>query len=342
MDTWVLRLGHRPARDERLSTHLCLVARAFGAQGVMITTEDGTLAERVDGITQRFGGPFQVRSGVKPARELSQWPGKVIHLTMYGQSLGAVTPTLRRWVRASEPLLVVVGATKVPPYVYERADLNLAVGHQPHSEVAALALVLDRLHPNWEALEPVGPTTVTDAKAGKCVGWVPDPAGCLELLEREEAPPWVAPHGQAVATLALAIAQRIPGVRWGLVEAGALLHDWGRAKSQGIDHGYQGGLLARHAGLSPALEHIITTHIGAGLTRREARRMGLPEGNYLPRTMEAKIVAAADNLHSGTRRRSLATAVEQLVSKGHLDSAHRVERLHNSLTRRAGKKIESL
>jgi len=63
---------------------------------------------------------------------------------MYGlpvqEEMGAVRESHR-----SVPLLVVVGAEKVPWDVYEAADWNLAVTNQPHSEVASLAVFLDRL-----------------------------------------------------------------------------------------------------------------------------------------------------------------------------------------------------
>jgi tRNA (cytidine56-2'-O)-methyltransferase len=49
-------------------------------------------------------------------------------------------------IRASpRDKLVVVGGPKVPAEVFDLADYNVAVGHQPHSEVAALAVFLDRL-----------------------------------------------------------------------------------------------------------------------------------------------------------------------------------------------------
>ena len=48
-------------------------------------------------------------------------------------------------VRKPEKLVVVVGGEKVPSSVYEMADFNIAVGSQPHSEVAALAICLDRI-----------------------------------------------------------------------------------------------------------------------------------------------------------------------------------------------------
>ena len=42
-------------------------------------------------------------------------------------------------------ILVVVGAEKVPIAIYEKADYNVSIGSQPHSEVSALAILLDRI-----------------------------------------------------------------------------------------------------------------------------------------------------------------------------------------------------
>ncbi|MCC6052717.1 MAG: tRNA (cytidine(56)-2'-O)-methyltransferase, partial [Desulfurococcaceae archaeon] len=33
---YVLRYGHRPERDKRVTTHVALVARAFGASGFIL------------------------------------------------------------------------------------------------------------------------------------------------------------------------------------------------------------------------------------------------------------------------------------------------------------------
>jgi tRNA (cytidine56-2'-O)-methyltransferase len=63
---------------------------------------------------------------------------------MYGLSVQEEMGAVREAHR-SGPLLVVVGAEKVPWDVYEAADWNLAVTNQPHSEVASLAVFLDRL-----------------------------------------------------------------------------------------------------------------------------------------------------------------------------------------------------
>ncbi|EQD65768.1 tRNA 2'-O-methylase, partial [mine drainage metagenome] len=69
------------------------------------------------------------------------WDGAVVHLTMYGIPIDRAAPRIRRHSR----VLIVVGGAKVPPQLYRLASYNVAVGHQPHSEVAALAIALDRL-----------------------------------------------------------------------------------------------------------------------------------------------------------------------------------------------------
>jgi tRNA (cytidine56-2'-O)-methyltransferase len=69
-------------------------------------------------------------------------PGVAVHLTMYGEPFRQAIPRIRR----DRPLVVIVGGAKVPGDVYKYSQYNLAVGNQPHSEVAALALFLDAWH----------------------------------------------------------------------------------------------------------------------------------------------------------------------------------------------------
>jgi tRNA (cytidine56-2'-O)-methyltransferase len=135
----VLRIGHRPQRDKRITTHVCLVARAFGADTIIVDRKDVTLQETISKISERWGGAFSV--SFRPWRKvLSSWEGLIVHLTMYGLPLEEEIPA----IRTHNNILVVVGAEKVPREVYEMADYNLSVTNQPHSEVAALALFLDR------------------------------------------------------------------------------------------------------------------------------------------------------------------------------------------------------
>jgi tRNA (cytidine56-2'-O)-methyltransferase len=143
MEIHILRLGHRPARDKRISTHVALTARAFGARGIVVSTKDVELEESVLDVAGRFGGEFEVRTGVKWKAYLRDFDGTKVHLTMYGVHVDDALPRIK--AEAKEKVLIVVGAEKVPADVYQMADFNVAVGNQPHSEVAALAVFLDRL-----------------------------------------------------------------------------------------------------------------------------------------------------------------------------------------------------
>ena len=86
-----------------------------------------------------------------------------------------------------------------------------------------------------------------------------------------------------------------------LVEIGALLHDLGRAQTHSMDHAVIGARLAEKHGLDPAIISIIKKHIGAGIMPDEAKMLGLPDDDYIPRTWEEKIVAHADNMVKGTQ-----------------------------------------
>ncbi|MGQ0797603.1 MAG: tRNA (cytidine(56)-2'-O)-methyltransferase [Methanobacteriota archaeon] len=136
----VLRLGHRPARDKRVTTHVALTARAFGADRILVSARDAALERTVNAVTRRFGGDFAIETGVPWRRALRDAVGTKVHLTMYGLPLDEALPKLD-----GADLTIVVGAEKVPKDVYRLVDWNVAVGHQPHSEVAALAVFLDRL-----------------------------------------------------------------------------------------------------------------------------------------------------------------------------------------------------
>ncbi len=136
----VLRICHRISRDKRITTHVALVARAFGADKIIIDTKDNKIEDNVRSICARFGGDFEIESGVDKRKIIKEWGGVIVHLTMYGDELEKSVSQIDK----NDDLLVIVGAEKVPPYFYEIADFNISVGNQPHSEVAALAIFLDR------------------------------------------------------------------------------------------------------------------------------------------------------------------------------------------------------
>lgn len=140
----VLRLGHRPGRDDRMTTHVGLTARALGAERIVFPDNATDAMQTARDVTERFGGPFEVESTDSPLGVVRSWDGVIVHLTMYGEPLQKRIEDVRRACDASE-LLVVLGAEKVSFEVYEAADWNVGVTNQPHSEVAALAVFLDRL-----------------------------------------------------------------------------------------------------------------------------------------------------------------------------------------------------
>ena len=145
----VLRLGHRRDRDKRITSHLGLTARAFGANEIHLAGEiDPSALETWNSVSKRFGGNFKCRYEEKPLSFLRRFSkgkgdesGTIIHLTMYGEPWKEALPK----IDLDKPMMIVVGGTKVPGEVYRLADHNVSIGNQPHSEVAALAIFLDSL-----------------------------------------------------------------------------------------------------------------------------------------------------------------------------------------------------
>tara|TARA_B100000470_G_C19620074_1_gene314965 strand:+ start:168 stop:701 length:534 start_codon:yes stop_codon:yes gene_type:complete len=140
----VVRIGQRVVRDDRVTTHVALVSRAFGARKIFMTEVNPQIKDTLDKINKTWGGNFIVefidkwKSVVKKKKEDNF---KIVHLSMYGENINDVQEELGN----EENLLVVVGAEKVPREIYELADYNVGVGSQPHSEISALAILLDRI-----------------------------------------------------------------------------------------------------------------------------------------------------------------------------------------------------
>ena len=138
----VLRYGHRAVRDARITSHCCLVARAFGAKKIIVEGfEDSELADTVESINKSWGGGIELEFAEhwKPVLQKYRKLGfKAVHTTMYGVPLEDNIAKIRTW----EKVLLIIGSQKVEREVYEMADMNISVTQQPHSEVAALAIFL--------------------------------------------------------------------------------------------------------------------------------------------------------------------------------------------------------
>jgi len=144
MEAAVLRLSHRAERDKRVTTHLGLVARAFGASKLIVTgAKDAHLADSIQRVADSWGGAFNIEfaEGWAPVVAAYKRQGyAVVHLTMYGLPVQKEMQKIRK----NRKILVIVGGEKVPFDVYRSADYNIAVTSQPHSEISALAVLLDR------------------------------------------------------------------------------------------------------------------------------------------------------------------------------------------------------
>ncbi len=145
----ILRWGHRPQRDVRLTTHVALTARALCASGFILSdVEDPNIAETIRKITVRWGGTFQFEMGTSWKKAVHEWRAKsgiVVHLTAYGENI-QTSDVLPRIKGLRKDILLLVGSQKVPGEFYssEVSDFNVSVGNQPHSECSALAIFLDR------------------------------------------------------------------------------------------------------------------------------------------------------------------------------------------------------
>src|SRR5713101_9622086 len=166
----VLRMGHRFFRDSRVTTHVCLTARALGADGVIIADrEDKTVEATIKEVARRFGGNFSIESGKPWRRTIRDWKdqgGKVVHLTAYGLKLPQVIQEIDE---ADKDILVVVGSEKMPGEVFELADWNVSVTNQPMSEVAALAIFLDwfKQHREFEHEFSKAQVQIVPSRSGK-------------------------------------------------------------------------------------------------------------------------------------------------------------------------------
>jgi tRNA (cytidine56-2'-O)-methyltransferase len=175
MDIEVLRLSHRLPRDERISTHVALVARAFGASRISYTGQhDAGFELSVSRICAQWGGKtpagagFAIsyeKSAVSLIRARKRDGYAVVHLTMYGLPIQDVVPKMK----GCDKLLIIVGSEQVPGEIYALSDHNVSVTSQPHSEVAALAITLDRLMGGRElaGLDFGGKISIIPSERGK-------------------------------------------------------------------------------------------------------------------------------------------------------------------------------
>jgi tRNA (cytidine56-2'-O)-methyltransferase len=143
----VLRLGHRLVRDDRTTTHVILVSRAFGSATMYMTDVDEEIKNTINKVNSSWGGSDEFKLEIidnwkNLIKEWKEKEGKIIHLTMYGRQINEAINEIKS---QEQKILVIIGAEKVPKEIYYLADYNISIGNQPHSEIAALAIFFDRL-----------------------------------------------------------------------------------------------------------------------------------------------------------------------------------------------------
>lgn len=155
----------------------------------------------------------------------------------------------------------------------------------------------------------------------------------IEILKKEKCPFWVIEHSLAVHKKAVEISKNFNHVDLNLIEQAAILHDIGRSKSNKIDHGIIGAKIAIKHGFSKKVAIIIEKHIGSGITKEEAVKLGLEKKNYIPSTIEEKIVSHSDNLIHGSKEVEIEFVIEKW--KKYLeypdDAILRLKKIHEEL-----------
>ena len=168
---------------------------------------------------------------------------------------------------------------------------------------------------------------------------IPTESECLRILRDAGCKRRVIVHCCTVRAVAEEMMKKIDCNR-DLVIAGALLHDLGRAKDHSILHAMIGAEMAEELGLPSELVEIIRKHTGAGLDQQDIIEMNLPQGDYIPRTVEEKIVAHSDNMVSDNLVVNHMHSVEKLVMKGSKRGAEKVEKLHLELSKLYGEDLD--
>ena len=171
---------------------------------------------------------------------------------------------------------------------------------------------------------------------------LPTRAETLEILVAAGCSRRVIDHSKAVSKFSVKLAGAFQArgidIDLQLVEIGGLLHDIGRSKTHTVDHGSIGGEVARSLRLATPLVHIIERHVGGGIPKEEARRLGWPPRDYLPETWEERIVCYADKRVEGLRVVSIRRAMRPYVDR--LGEQHpaigRIMKLHDEIVAMVG------
>ena len=138
----------------------------------------------------------------------------------------------------------------------------------------------------------------------------------LKLLGRSGCSEGIRKHCLAVSKQAVKLAKSLQergyDVDLQFVETAGLLHDIGRSVTHGIRHGIGGANMLKDY---PRYARVCERHIGAGIGKDEAKKLGLPARDYIPRTLEEEIIAHADNMTEGSKVVSIDETIQAYEKK---------------------------
>jgi uncharacterized protein (TIGR00295 family) len=162
---------------------------------------------------------------------------------------------------------------------------------------------------------------------------IPDEQEALSLHRKYGSSPQIVTHCETVAKVSLrlvgAFHARGLNVDGDAILAGALLHDIGRTRTQTVQHGYAGATILAGEGVDSIVVEIVKRHVGAGIAGEEAASLGLPAGDYIPSTLEEKLVCFSDKMVSGDVVRPFDVEVKRFARKGH--DVRRLRQLRDDL-----------
>jgi uncharacterized protein (TIGR00295 family) len=173
---------------------------------------------------------------------------------------------------------------------------------------------------------------------------IPNALQALALHRKYGSSERAVSHCRACSTISKLLAEAAAGrgnmVHQEAVVAGAFLHDIGRSQTQTVSHGYVGAQILEKEGIDRVVVEIVRRHVGAGISAEEADALGFPKGDYVPRTLEQKIVCFSDKLLDGDMARPFEEEVKRFVKKGH--DVHRLRKLKEDVDAAVGQDAESL
>ncbi len=150
---------------------------------------------------------------------------------------------------------------------------------------------------------------------------IPSVEGAMTIHVKYRSNHNIVKHCQAVAMAAKIVADELQrrgrAVDEGAVIAAALLHDIGRTRIQTVRHGVEGAEILEEEGVDKKVVEIVRRHVGAGISREEAEALGLPDLDYMPRTLEERIVCFADKMVDADTVRPFGEEVRRFTAKSH-------------------------